>query len=246
MTSFLDPHLEQITLSSQALSTLPFAPPKIFTNAILHSTDIVSLIRDTDAHERALFTVPSTTTTTSTATVPDADKKGRISIAPRRNTAVYSVLGGDMVEKLRRGGAGGVGRGVGGVPMPTGDVDVEVLLMGAERLGAVYHIPGAAERIERARERFEQLSESLENYEALVEAQKAELDLLHGRSGGGGEVEDEDDAMDGVVYEDETPYLRPGEEMVTEEMIRREEEEIGELERKKVELEARIRNTDRR
>lgn len=107
------------------------------------------------------------------------------------------------------------------------------------------HIPGAAERIERARERFEQLSESLENYEALVEAQKAELDLLHGRSGGG-EVEYEDDAMDGVVYEDETAYLRPGEEMVTEEMIRREEEEIEELERKKAELEARIKNADRR
>lgn len=50
---------------------------------------------------------------------------------------MYSVLGGDMVEKLRRGGAGGVGRGVGGVPMVGGDVDVEVLLMGAERLGSV-------------------------------------------------------------------------------------------------------------
>jgi predicted nucleic acid-binding Zn-ribbon protein len=108
------------------------------------------------------------------------------------------------------------------------------------------HIPGAAERIERARERFEQLSESLENYEALVDAQKAELDLLHGRSGGGEVEDEEDDAMDGVVYEDETAYLRPGEEMVTEEMIRREEEEIGELERKKAELEARIRNADRR
>lgn len=156
MSSFLAPHLEQIVLSSQSLSSLPFAPPKIFTNgysplpsphlhpplthasALLRSTDIVSLIRDTDAHERALFTVPSTTTSTSTAAIPGVDdKKGRVSVTPRRNTAVYSVLGGDMVEKLRRGGAGGVGRGVGGVPMATGDVDVEVLLMGAERLGGV-------------------------------------------------------------------------------------------------------------
>lgn len=54
-----------------------------------------------------------------------------MSIAPKRNTAVYSALGGDMVEKLRRGGAGGVGGGIGGAP---GEVDVEVLLMGAERL----------------------------------------------------------------------------------------------------------------
>lgn len=50
---------------------------------------------------------------------------------------MYSVLGGDMVAQLRRGGAGGVGRGVGGIPTVGGDVDVGVLLMGAERLGSV-------------------------------------------------------------------------------------------------------------
>ena len=83
------------------------------------------MIRDTDAHERALFTVPAAPTEKEL-------KKSRMSIAPRKNTAVYSALGGDMVEKLRRGGAGGVGGGVGGVA--TGEVDVEVLLMGAERL----------------------------------------------------------------------------------------------------------------
>lgn len=155
MNSFLAPHLEQILLSSQSLSSLPFAPPKIFTNgffsplltfhqhpanvstALIRSTDIVSLIRDTDAHERALFTVPSSTSISTTTTAAQNDKKGRASIAPRRNTAVYSVLGGDMVERLRRGGAGGVGRGVGGIPIAGGDVDVEVLLMGAERLGGV-------------------------------------------------------------------------------------------------------------
>lgn len=107
------------------------------STALIRSTDIVSLIRDTDAHERALFTVPSSTSISTTTTAAQNDKKGRASIAPRRNTAVYSVLGGDMVEKLRRGGAGGVGRGVGGIPIAGGDVDVEVLLMGAERLGGV-------------------------------------------------------------------------------------------------------------
>ena len=56
----------------------------------------------------------------------------RISVAPRRNTAVYSVLGGDMIEQLRRGGAGGVAGGIGGVA--TSEVDVELLLVGAERL----------------------------------------------------------------------------------------------------------------
>lgn len=50
------------------------------------------------------------------------------------------------------------------------------------------------------------------------------------------EVYDEDDG---------TTYLRPGEEEVTEEMIRREEEEIRELEEKKEVLEGRIKNVDR-
>lgn len=102
------------------------------------------------------------------------------------------------------------------------------------------HIPGAAERISRARDRFEQLTESLENYEALVEAQKEQLDLLHGRSM-------DDEIADEVVYEDDdgTAYLRPGEEEVTEEMIRREEEEVRALEKRKEELEARIKSVDK-
>lgn len=37
-----------------------------------------------------------------------------------------------MVDQLRRGGGGGVGGGIGGVA--TGDVDVEILLQGAEKL----------------------------------------------------------------------------------------------------------------
>ncbi|KAG0643472.1 DASH complex subunit Spc34 [Tuber brumale] len=219
MSTLLSPHLQQISAAANSLSSLPFAPPKIFTNALLRSTDIVSLIRDTDAHERALFTVP---------TVPTENdmKKSRMSIAPRKNTAVYSALGGDMVEKLRRGGAGGVGGGVGGVA--TGEVDVEVLLMGAERLLGVYHIPGAEERIHRARERYDHLAESLENYEALVEAQRQQLDLIQG-------PEPE------VIEEEE----EVGDE-ITDEMLAAEEEEIRELEERKAELEERIRNVGRR
>jgi len=130
-----------------------------------------------------------------------------------------------MVEKLRRGGAGGVGGGVGGVA--TGEVDVEVLLMGAERLLGVYHIPGAGERIHRARERYDHLTESLENYEALVEAQRQQLDLLQGPE------------------PEEAEEEEVGEE-VTDEMLAAEEEEIRELEERKAELEERIRNVDRR
>lgn len=73
-----------------------------------------------------------------------------------------------------------------------------------------------------------------------MEAQKSQLDLLHGRSM-------DDEIADEVVYgeDDGTAYLRPGEEEVTEEMIRREEEEIRALEKKKEELEQRIKSVDR-
>lgn len=88
---------------------------------MLHSTDITTLIRDTESHERVLFTMPTS----------GGPNSGPIR-APQRNTAVGAMLGRDMVEQLRRGGAGGVGGGIGGVA--TGDVNVEVLLQGAEKL----------------------------------------------------------------------------------------------------------------
>lgn len=70
-----------------------------------------------------LFTVPSLPQNTTTAGPTRA---------PRRNTAVAAMLGKEMVERLRRGGGGGVGGGLGGVA--TGEVDVEILLDGAEKL----------------------------------------------------------------------------------------------------------------
>lgn len=58
--------------------------------------------------------------------------------APRRNTAVAAVLGKDLVEKIRRGGGGGAGSGLGYQAYERGrekgEVDVEVLLEGAEKL----------------------------------------------------------------------------------------------------------------
>lgn len=49
-----------------------------------------------------------------------------------------AVLGGDLVERIRRGGGGGVGTGIGYCqPKEKGEVDVEVLLEGAEKLCAV-------------------------------------------------------------------------------------------------------------
>jgi hypothetical protein len=80
-----------------------------------------------------------------------------------------------------------------------------------------------------ARERFEHLTESIENYEALVEAQRSQLDLL----------------KQGLQIDDEE-MLPPQEEeeYVTDEMLQQEEEAIRELELKREQMEQRIKNID--
>jgi len=154
----LDAHLEQIALSSNAIADLPFVfcsyciphranmrtyrfpPPRIFTNALLGSHDITALIRDTEAHERALFQVdPSVKAhgsqrratrrgTTFPAESESQSMASRIySTRKNRNqSAVAQVLGSDMMEEIRRS-AGTSSRG-------RGEVNVEVLLRGAEIL----------------------------------------------------------------------------------------------------------------
>lgn len=60
--------------------------------------------------------------------------------APKRNTAVAAVLGTELVERLRRGGAGGAGTGLGYRTYDGNnkhEVDVETLLEGAEKLLSV-------------------------------------------------------------------------------------------------------------
>jgi DASH complex subunit Spc34 len=119
-----------------------FPGPKIFTNALLHPHDITTLIRDTEAHERALFSVPTESRDSRRNTVfPGSNGLvGPQTVrGPRRNTAVAAVLGGDLVERIRRGGGGGAGSALGYREGGGrgGEVDVEVLLEGAQRLCAV-------------------------------------------------------------------------------------------------------------
>ncbi|GME24363.1 dash subunit spc34 [Neofusicoccum parvum] len=141
--TLLDAHLEQISLCSASIAELPFPPPKIFTNALLHQHDITTLIRDTESHERALFSVPPppkapapqepSPFTSSSANrrntvfnVSAAGAAGNASAsgnigggganavrAPRRNTAVAAILGSELVERIREGGGGGAGSGLG-------------------------------------------------------------------------------------------------------------------------------------
>ena len=94
------------------------------------------------------------------------------------------------------------------------------------------HIPDAAERIHRAREKFEQLTESITVHEALVEAQRSQLDLLN----------------QPVDYDDEMPDAAVGEiktEVITDEMLAEEEEAVRQLEKKKEELELKLKSIDR-
>ncbi|KAI9685348.1 MAG: hypothetical protein M1820_010809 [Bogoriella megaspora] len=238
--SLLDAHLEQISLCAASIAELPFPQPKIFTNALLHPHDITQLIRDTEIHERALFTIPP-----PPAPPKAQDPSGRrqtafgsqtpgAARAPRRNTAVAAVLGGDMVERIRRGGGGGVGTGLGPRPADArnkGEVDVELLLEGAEKLCEVYPISGAAEKIAVLRKRHRQLATSIEYYEKEVTQQTERLHKMNKPP------EFEDDESENEGNEDATAESAP---ILSKEELQQEEEEIKELERKKQLLEERV------
>jgi hypothetical protein len=154
--ALIDAHLDQISACAQTISDLHFPPPKIFTNALLQPHDITALIRDTEAHERALFTVtraqqqqasasaasssrrrttvgPATAGFLAAGGVGGAAQAGtggapRAVGAPRRNAAVAAVLGGDLAERIRRSNS---------AAPKSGEVDVLALLEGAEKLCGV-------------------------------------------------------------------------------------------------------------
>ena len=154
MNSLLTAHLEQISLCSTSIAELSFPGPKIFTTALLSNptgNDITSLIRDTEAHERALFHLapPSTQPIDLAASLPagGAGRRGTVyggagappasrGSQPKRSRAVAAVLGGDLYRRTRRAeelsGGNGPARS-----RQKGEVDVEILLEGAEKLGAV-------------------------------------------------------------------------------------------------------------
>ncbi|KAI3325448.1 DASH complex, subunit Spc34 [Xylariaceae sp. AK1471] len=239
--SLLSAHFEQIAISCQGIDSLPFPPSKIFTNALLSNHDITSLIRDTEAHERALFSVPpppppvtaqpqeptkqssrrrTVFNVASGEVTTSASTTGRGGAAPRRSTAVAAVLGGDLHEQIRRSERRG----------GKDDVDVEILLRGAEKLCGVYPLPGALERIPAQRAKYAHSRETLAYYEAKVEEQAEALRQMN-----------KDHWMD--EDEDEEPERGAGEhdEIYTEQDLRKSEEEVRELDRKKKELQERLR-----
>ncbi|TFB06826.1 hypothetical protein CCMA1212_000173 [Trichoderma ghanense] len=252
-SSLLSAHLEQIQACCHGIDSLPFPPPKIFTNAMLSNHDITSLIRDTETHERALFSVPPPPPSSAAATKPslkpaeEGESKPRNNrrqtvfnvasgevttgptttrgAAPHRRTAVAAVLGGEMHEQLRRGEAD-----------RKGDLDVEVLLRGAEKLCGVYELPGARERIAALRARFRHGRDTTAYYEARVAEQAEQLAGMNNK-GWMGDGPDGDEAGG--------PLEAGGDGEWTEDDLRREEEEARQMERKKRELQARLRSMEK-
>ncbi|KAK4979122.1 hypothetical protein LTR42_001624 [Elasticomyces elasticus] len=237
-SSLLSTHLTQIASCSSSIASLSFPQPKIFTNALLHTSDITALIRDTEAHERALFhlappSLPSKAadfTGSVTVAVPTARRATGYGAGVRqpKSKAVAAVLGGDLYRKTRRAEDAGVNRQ---------GIDVEVLLEGAEKLGGVYPIPGAADKIAGLRERHQQLTANIAHYEDRVARNAQELQLMNRPSSRGGyREEDEEAGVEAVMVEGPA---------MTREDLRREEEEVRELERKKRGLEERVSGMER-
>lgn len=146
--TLLDKHLEQIELCSSTIQALPFPRPRMFTNAMLHNQDITTLIRDTESHERALFSLipPENERLTRSSADSTARRKTAFNAseesneykgsfqAPRRGTAVAAVLGGDLQRRIRSELGQGARETRGQRETQKDSFDVELLLQGAERL----------------------------------------------------------------------------------------------------------------
>lgn len=141
-----------------------------------------------------------------------------------------TLLGGDLGEQIRKEGSKNANE--------RSEVDVNVLLKGAEKLCGIYPIAGAPEKITSLRSRFEQLSSSIARYEARVAKQQAQLTKMSKRASGeyDDRGEDEDEKEDENVNED----MQAEELHVTQEDLDREMEEIRLLEEKKRVLEERV------
>jgi hypothetical protein len=233
----LDDHLEQISSSGKSIADLDFPPLRIFTNALLGQHEITTLIRDTEAHERALFSLNPSMSRGSNVQPDsmygglqqsDRSTHGRKSIyatgPPVKQSAVARVLGPDMLYEIRQT-SGSASRG-------RGTVNVEILLRGAEKLGEVYNVSGATEKISSLRQRHQSIMTSIEEYQSRVTQQQSSLNKLNSGSTYG----NDDDQLDA----DRDAAVQPPTRAFTETDLLAEEAEIKELEARKKALEERV------
>jgi hypothetical protein len=205
---------------------------------MLSAPDITALLRDTEAHERALFSVPPPPPQIAPKKEAEPSKPAKrrqtvFNVAggevttgppsstrrPRQHTAVAAVLGGDLHAQIARPLQNNKGGG---------DVDVEVLLRGAEKLCTVYPQPRAIDRIPALRQEHAHQSETEAYYEAKVAEQTEVLGRIN-----------KDHYFDDDEEEDEGAYQG---DVWTDEELRREEEEVRELERRKRALQERLKS----
>ncbi|PPJ49981.1 hypothetical protein CBER1_04731 [Cercospora berteroae] len=242
MAALLNSHLEQISLCATSIAELPFPGPKMFTNALLSQHDITSLIRDTEQHERALFHLappplpgaPGNNDSNNTSNPPAASTaktpKRRATVYGQRQSksrAVAAVLGGDLYNRTRQESA---------AARIKGEMDVEVLLEGAERLLAVYNIPGTADKISQLRSRHRQLTANIKHYEAKVNQQTEDLARMN-------RLPVSDDDEDLIPYEDEDKTITGP--FITKEDLEKEEADVRELEKKKQTLTERVNDMEK-
>lgn len=270
MASRILGHLDQIAYSCEGIDSLQYATrftkamtlrtdfssfpaPKIFTNALLANHDITSLIRDTEAHERALFSVPPPPPAASApkpSAIRNATKNERkededAGRPKKRRQTVFNVSSGEVTTgpPTTRGGAANLRKHTAVAAVLGGemhdqiqrgerdrksDADVDVLLRGAEKLCGVYELPGARDRIATLRAKHRNGVNTMAYYETKLAEQATQLEGMNKNS-----IEDEPDEED----EEE----EDGEARWTEEDLKREEAESREMEAKKRELQARLR-----
>ena len=111
-----------------------------------------------------------------------------------------------------------------------------------QRLSLLSPIDGAPEKILSLRSRYEQLNSSIARYESKVSKQMAQLARMNKHKDG--DVDDDDDT-EALEDEDANAIDGQGEIHVTDEDIRRENDEIRELEKKKQQLEERVKEMER-
>lgn len=240
MSATLTSSLEQIGACTQSISELPFQGRGRFTNAILASRDITALLRDTQAHERALFrlapqslglNVSASASTAGNLVASGRDRRSTFYDARLpKGKAVAAVLGGDLYEKIQQQPDA----------RSKGEVDVELLLQGAEKLANVYPIAGAADRIARLRRKHQQLQANIEHYEGRVVEQRRQLDKLNVTT-----AETYGADLDDIDIEE--PQSKPGASQRTDagenwQMI---QNDINELEEKKRSLEQRVQGMEK-
>ncbi|KAK6339500.1 hypothetical protein TWF718_008908 [Orbilia javanica] len=212
-SSRFERHLSQIEEAANDISSMHFSKPGIFTNSQVSRPPITSLIRDTSPYERVLF---SSTSNEGFAEGPSARSAKPVLLG--------SLLDGNFVHQVQSTVR---------TAQLKGDIDVEMLLRGAEDLARIYPIPGLDGRIEQLRAKYQDLLSSVALHEELVAAQRTQLDLQRGTT------------KNDFIRKPKEPKPKKS-HTSTKADIQAEETAIRQLEARKFEMESEIRELDRR